>query len=115
MKSVHWQSGIEIMNTATPGSILVEIQSSRLDASCGVIEDGEFIFIVFLGFIKASVSWNQDCRCKVKKNISYWKHLFLLYTCYLLLFSNHTQSQYDFYFQFFPSFAIVYLYGKGIK
>ena len=47
MKSVHWQSGIEIMNTATPGSILVEIQSSRLDASCGVIEDGESIFIVF--------------------------------------------------------------------
>ena len=48
MKSVHWQSGIEIMNTATPGSILVEIQSSRLDASCGVIEDGESIFIVFV-------------------------------------------------------------------
>ena len=40
--------GIEIMNTATPGSILVEIQSSRLDASCGVIEDGESIFIVFV-------------------------------------------------------------------
>ena len=61
------------MSTATPGSILVEIHSSLTDASCEVIEDGESIFIVFWGFIKASVSKNQDCRCKVKKNVSYAK------------------------------------------
>ena len=105
IESAHWQSGIERMSTATPGSILVEIHSSRTDASCEVIEDGDSIFIVFWGFIKASVSRNQDCLCKVKKNISYWKHLFLLYTCYLLLFSNHTQSQYDFYIQLFSFFC----------
>ena len=48
MESAHWQNGIERMSTATPGSILVEIHSSRMDASCGVIEDGESIFIVFV-------------------------------------------------------------------
>ena len=47
MESTHWQSGIERMSTATPGSILVEIHSSRTYASCGVIEDGESIFIIF--------------------------------------------------------------------
>ena len=46
-ESAQWQSGIERMSTATPGSILVEIHSSRMDASRGVIEDGESIFIVF--------------------------------------------------------------------
>jgi hypothetical protein len=46
-ESAHWLIGIERMSTATPGSILVEIHSSRTDASCEVIEDGESIFIVF--------------------------------------------------------------------
>ena len=45
-ESAHWQSGIERRSTATPGSILVEIHSSRMDASREVIEDGESIFIV---------------------------------------------------------------------
>ena len=44
-ESAHWQSGIERRSTTTPGSILVEIHSSRMDASRGVIEDGESIFI----------------------------------------------------------------------
>ena len=47
-ESAHWQSGIERSSTATPGSILVEIHSSRMDASLEVIEDGESIFIVFM-------------------------------------------------------------------
>ena len=47
-ESAHWQSGIERRSTATPGSILVEIHSSRMDASLEVIEDGESIFIVFM-------------------------------------------------------------------
>ena len=47
-ESAHWQSGIERSSTATPGSILVEIHSSRMDASREVIEDGESIFIVFM-------------------------------------------------------------------
>ena len=47
-ESAHWQSGIERRRTATPGSILVEIHSSRMDASRGVIEDGESILIVFM-------------------------------------------------------------------
>ena len=48
IESVQWQSGIERRSTATPGSILVEIHSSRMDASREVIEDGELIFIVFM-------------------------------------------------------------------
>jgi len=47
-ESAHWQSGIERSSTATPGSILVEIHSSRMDASREVIEDGESILIVFM-------------------------------------------------------------------
>ena len=47
-ESAHWQSGIERRSTATPGSILVEIHSSRMDASRGVMEDGESIFIVIM-------------------------------------------------------------------
>ena len=47
-ESAHWHSGIERRSTATPGSILVEIHSSRTDASREVIEDGESIFIVFM-------------------------------------------------------------------
>ena len=47
-ESAHWQSGIERRRTATPGSILVEIHSSRMDASRGVMEDGESIFIVIM-------------------------------------------------------------------
>ena len=46
-ESAHWQSGIERRSTATPGSILVEIHSRRMDASREVMEDGESIFIVF--------------------------------------------------------------------
>ena len=48
IESAHWLSGIERRSTATPGSILVEIHSSRMDASLEVIEDGESIFIVFM-------------------------------------------------------------------
>ena len=47
-ESAHWHSGIERRSTATPGSILVEIHSSRMDASRGVMEDGESIFIVIM-------------------------------------------------------------------
>lgn len=47
-ESAHWQSGIERRRTATPGSILVEIHSSRMDASREVIEDGESIFIAII-------------------------------------------------------------------
>ena len=46
--SAHWHSGIERRSTATPGSILVEIHSSRMDASLEVIEDGESIFIAIM-------------------------------------------------------------------
>ena len=62
-ESAHWQSGIERRNTATPGSILVEIHSSRMDASREVMEDGESIFIVFMYYC----SLFQKMRCKVKK------------------------------------------------
>ena len=62
-ESAHWQSGIERRRTATPGSILVEIHSSRMDASREVIEDGESIFIVFTYYC----SLFQKMRCKVKK------------------------------------------------
>ena len=47
-ESAHWHSGIERRSIATPGSILVEIHSSRMDASREVMEDGESIFIVFM-------------------------------------------------------------------
>ena len=47
-ESAHWQSGIERRSTATPGSILVEIHSSRMDASREVMEDGESIFIAIM-------------------------------------------------------------------
>ena len=63
IESAHWQSGIERRSTATPGSILVEIHSSRMDASREVIEDGESIFIVFMYYC----SLFQKMRCKVKK------------------------------------------------
>lgn len=62
-ESAHWQSGIERRRTATPGSILVEIHSSRMDASREVIEDGESIFIVFMCYCPLF----QETRCKVKK------------------------------------------------
>ena len=48
IESAHWLNGIERRSTATPGSILVEIHSSRMDASREVIEDGESILIVFM-------------------------------------------------------------------
>jgi hypothetical protein len=60
-ESAHWQSGIERRRTATPGSILVEIHSSRMDASREVIEDGESIF--FMCYCPLF----QETRCKVKK------------------------------------------------
>ena len=66
-ESAHWQSGIERKSTATPGRTLVEIHSSRMDASRGVIEDGESIFIVFTYYC----SLFQKMRCKVKKNFAY--------------------------------------------
>ena len=62
-ESAHWHSGIERRSTATPGSILVEIHSSRMDASLEVIEDGESIFIVFTYYC----SLFQKMRCKVKQ------------------------------------------------
>ena len=61
-ESAHWQSGIERRSTATPGSILVEIHSSRMEASREVIEDGESIFIVFMCYCPLF----QKTRCKVK-------------------------------------------------
>ena len=70
-ESAHWQSGIERRRTATPGSILVEIHSSRTDASRGVMEDGESIFIVFMCYC----SLFQKSCCKVKK---------ILYMTYIL-------------------------------
>ena len=66
-ESAHWLNGIERSSTATPGSILVEIHSSRMDASREVIEDGESIFIVFMCYC----SLFQKMRCKVKKNFAY--------------------------------------------
>ena len=63
IESAHWLSGIERRSTATPGSILVEIHSSRTDASRGVMEDGESIFIVFMYYC----SLFQKMHCKVKK------------------------------------------------
>ena len=65
--SAHWLSGIERRSTATPGSILVEIHSSRMDASLEVIEDGESIFIVFMCYCPLF----QKTRCKVMKNFAY--------------------------------------------
>ena len=66
-ESAHWQSGIERSSTATPGRILVEIHSSRMDASREVIEDGESIFIVFMCYCPLF----QKTRCKVKKNFAH--------------------------------------------
>ena len=66
-ESAHWLNGIERRSTATPGSILVEIHSSRIDASREVIEDGESIFIVFMYYCPLF----QKTRCKVKKNFAY--------------------------------------------
>ena len=66
-ESAHWQSGIERRRTATPGSILVEIHSSRMDASREVMEDGESIFVVFMYYCALF----QKMRCKVKKNFAY--------------------------------------------
>ena len=66
-ESAHWQSGIERRSTATPGSILVEIHSSRMEASREVIEDGESIFSVFMCYCPLF----QKMRCTVKKNFAY--------------------------------------------
>ena len=66
-ESAHWQSGIERSSTATPGSILVEIHSSRMDTSRGVMEDGDSIFIVFMCY---SSLFQKSC-CKVRKNFVY--------------------------------------------
>lgn len=63
----HWQSGIERRSTATPGSILVEIHSSQMDASLEVMEDGESNFIVFMCYC----SLFQKSCCKVKKIFVY--------------------------------------------
>ena len=62
-ESAHWQSGIERRSTATPGSILVEIHSSRMDASREVIEDGESIFIVFMCYC----SLFRNCAAKLRR------------------------------------------------
>ena len=62
-ESAHWLNGIERRSTATPGSILVEIHSSRMDASLEVIEDGESIFIVFMCYCSL---FQKSCY-KVKK------------------------------------------------
>ena len=72
-ESAHWQSGIERRSTATPGSILVEIHSSRMDASREVMEDGESIFIVFMCYCPLF----QKMRCKVKKNFLMTYRLFV--------------------------------------
>ena len=66
-ESAHWLNGIERRSTATPGSILVEIHSSRMDASREVIEDGESIFIVFMCYCPLF----QKTHCKVMKNFAY--------------------------------------------
>ena len=66
IESAHWQSGIERRSTATPGSILVEIHSSRMDTSREVMEDGESIFIVFMCYCSLS----QKTCCKVKNNLA---------------------------------------------
>lgn len=62
-ESAHWLSGIERSSTATPGSILVEIHSSRMDASQEVIEDGESIFIVFTYYC----SLLRNCAAKLRR------------------------------------------------
>ena len=62
-ESAHWQSGIERRSTATPGSILVEIHSSRMDASQEEIEDGESIFIVFTYYC----SLLRNCAAKLRR------------------------------------------------
>ena len=62
-ESSHWQSGIERRSTATPGSILVEIHSSRTDASREVIEDGESIFIVFMCYCP----FLRNCAAKLRR------------------------------------------------
>jgi hypothetical protein len=67
IESAHWQRGIERRSTATPGSILVEIHSSRMDASRGVMEDGESIFIVIMYYC----SLFQKLCCKVRNNFAY--------------------------------------------
>ena len=66
-ESAHWLNGIERRSTATPGSILVEIHSSRMEASREVMEDGESIFIVKMYYC----SLFQKSCCKVKKNFAY--------------------------------------------
>lgn len=63
IEPAHWLSGIERRSTATPGSILVEIHSSRMDASREVIEDGESIFIVFTYYC----SLLRNCAAKLRR------------------------------------------------
>ena len=67
MESAHWHSGIEISNTVTPGNNLVEIHSSRMDASREVIEDGDSIFIIAIRYCLLSL---KTC-CKDKKIFAY--------------------------------------------
>ena len=62
-ESAHWHSGIERRSTATPGSILVEIHSSRMDASREVMEDGESIFIVFMYYCLLF----RNCAAKLRR------------------------------------------------
>ena len=72
-ESAHWQSGIERSSTATPGSILVEIHSSRMDASREVIEDGESIFIVFMCYCP----FLRNCAAKLRRILLMMYSLFV--------------------------------------
>ena len=72
-ESAHWQSGIERRSTATPGSILVEIHSSRMEASREVMEDGESIFIVFTYYC----SLLRNCAAKLRRILLMTYRLFV--------------------------------------
>ena len=72
-ESAHWLNGIERRSTATPGSILVEIHSSRMDASREVIEDGESIFIVFMYYC----SLLRNCAAKLRSFLLMTYRLFV--------------------------------------
>ena len=72
-ESAHWHSGIERRSTATPGSILVEIHSRRTDASRGVMEDGESIFIVFMYYC----SLLRNCAAKLRSFLLMTYRLFV--------------------------------------
>ena len=85
-ESAHWQSGIERRSTATPGSILVEIHSSRMDASLEVIEDGESIFIVFMCY--CSLFRNRAAKLRRFLHMTYslffWRPVFYVYLWIIL-------------------------------